>query len=88
MRYEEKLRTLKKKKKGEGCRVGILCFGWGKKRLNPELHVNLFYIGFFIRKVPLARFEFWSNKKMIFGPSGIFKGIKKNYFGSKVDPLK
>ena len=42
---------------------GILCFRWGKNRLNPELCVNLFYTGYFIQKVPLARFVFWSNNK-------------------------
>ena len=45
-----------------GCRVGISSDGWRKTHLNPELRVNLFYTGFFIRKVPLARFELWSNK--------------------------
>ena len=49
---------------------------WQKKLLNPERRVNLFYTGSFIRKVPLARSEFWSNKNIIFVPSRLFKGSK------------
>ena len=37
----------------------------GKKFLTPGLRVNLCYTKLFIRKVPLARFECWSNKKYL-----------------------
>ena len=47
-----------------GCMVDILFDEWGKKCCTPGLRVILFYIGFFNQKVPLARFEFCSNKKM------------------------
>ena len=38
----------------------------GKKCLTPGLGLNLCSTGFFIRKVPLARFECWSNKTYLF----------------------
>ena len=37
----------------------------GKKCLTPGLRVNLCYTGFFIRKLPLARLECWSNKEYL-----------------------